>query len=228
MAPHFHATAPRLSNYAPQSQLLDDLLVAIEDKKVTDIVYRSQRATEPVTYEVCPLGIVRHRSSLYLVADSRSHGEVRNFKVNRIEEVTISPFPFRPPADFNLGDFFSGSFGVYQESGEPVLVRIRFSAEVARYVSEGEWHSSQKLLPQSDGGLILELELTSLKEIKSWVLSFGQHAEALAPAGLREEVAGVLTSAILQYNHPATLTPPGQESGGSGKAKARRKGIRPR
>jgi len=47
---------------------------------------------------------------------------------------------------------------------------------VARYVSESNWHESQKLTPQKDGSVLAEFQLSDTEEIKRWIMSFGQHA----------------------------------------------------
>ena len=50
--------------YANKSELIDELLVAIEDCKATFITYRSNRSTEPLSYDLHPYGLVEHRGSL--------------------------------------------------------------------------------------------------------------------------------------------------------------------
>lgn len=39
-----------------------------------------------------------------------------------------------------------------------------------------------------DGDLILSLNVAETAEIKGWILGFGQEAEVLEPASLREEI----------------------------------------
>ena len=86
---------------------------------------------------------------------------------------------------------------MYQSDAPVTEVRIRFSAEAARYITEHRWHHSQQLEEQPDGSVIVRLELADLTEVKSWVLSFGSQAEVLAPeilrTAIREEVQSLLT-----------------------------------
>ncbi len=51
-----HRTSFRDSTYRDKSQLIDDLMVAIEDQRITFITYQSARSTEPLTYDVYPYG----------------------------------------------------------------------------------------------------------------------------------------------------------------------------
>ena len=170
----------------------------IEDAKATHIVYRSLQATEPVTYEVCPLGLAFHNGSLYLVADSRDHGELRHFKVDRIDEAEVGPFPFKRPADFNVAEHLARSFGIFHGAGR-MTVKVKFLPAVARYVQESHWHDSQQLSPQKDGSLLAEFELSSIEEIKHRLLGFGGKAIALEPPELRQEIAAELHEMLAVY-----------------------------
>lgn len=64
MAAAWHQTTFGKSDYARQAELIDELMIAIEDEKVTLITYQSASATEPVTREVYPYGLVSHRHAL--------------------------------------------------------------------------------------------------------------------------------------------------------------------
>ena len=69
----FLQTMPGVSDYSSKSELIDLLMLAIEDHKIAWVAYQSERATEPVSLELYPYGIVYHKGSLYLVAHSCSH-----------------------------------------------------------------------------------------------------------------------------------------------------------
>ena len=67
----FHQTMVGVSDYSQKADLIDDLMVAIEDRRAVFITYQSLRATEPVTYDIYPFGLTYHRGSLYLVGSCR-------------------------------------------------------------------------------------------------------------------------------------------------------------
>lgn len=201
MAGNIHLTAVGAGDYGCKGEILDQVQRGIEDSRATMIVYRSQRSTEPVTYEIFPYALVEHRGSVYIVAHSRDHDAVRQFKLNRIESAEVTKFPFDRPDDFHVAAYLRGSFGVYHGDGGPdVTVRVRFRPSVARYISESRWHSSQQLTPQPDASLVAEFRLNSTEEIRHWILSFGCQALVLEPASLRDEIAAELREMISSYD----------------------------
>lgn len=202
MAGGLHHTQVGASDYSQQADLIDELLRGVEERKATHLVYQSLQATEPVTYEVHPYGLAYHRGSLYLIAWSRDHDEVRTFKVDRVREVEVSAFPFHRPEDFDLERYLSGSFGIFRGDGE-VRVVVRFAPAVARYVSESRWHASQELQPQADGSVRAEFQLSSTEEIMRWLLGFGRHAVVLEPDELREALRAEAAAVAAHYAAPA-------------------------
>lgn len=200
LAETIHRTSFRDSNYGSKAQLIDDLMLAVEESRITFITYQSARSTEPLTFDVYPYGLVYHRGSLYLIANSKQHDQIRTFKVDRISAVAVETLKFQRPQNFNLQDYLQHSFGVFHGTGEPRLVVIRFSAEVARYVTEHRWHSSQAVVPAPDGSVRIELRLASLEEVKSWILSFGVHALVEEPAELRDSIRDELTALLRGYD----------------------------
>jgi proteasome accessory factor B len=136
---------------------------------------------------------------LYLVAHSVDHGEVRLFKLDRLEAVERLELRFTSPTNFDLREYFSDAFGVFRGQGRPRRVRIRFLPKVARYVEEKKWHQSQKLKREKDGSLIAEFQLSSTDEIRKWVLGFGRNAVVLEPREMREKIREDLRALLGLY-----------------------------
>ncbi len=201
-----HRTSFRDSRYSGKSQLIDDLMVAVEDRRITFLTYQSARSTEPLTYDVYPYGLIHHSGSLYLVAHSRQHDGIRTFKLDRVSNVALETLTFEKPQDFDLRAFLRDSLGIFHEDGPSQRVVIRFAAGVARYVKEHHWHASQQLIRESDGSLRLEMELSSLQEVKSWVLSFGAKAIVLEPEELRQAIEQDVKSLLRLYESDESMT----------------------
>lgn len=204
LGPLIHQTSIGSSDYSTRATIIESLMVAIEDHKVTTIEYHSLKDNAPRPVAVQPLGMVYHEGSLFLVAIAEEHGQIRHYKVDRLSGVDISSRCFVPPEGFDLKQHLSGTLGVYGVDPDQPLrtVRIRFAAAAARYIQEHEWHKSQTLEPQPDGSVICTLQLASLVEVQSWILSFGPRAEALEPPELREGVTSDLRKLWEIYSLP--------------------------
>jgi len=201
LAAGFYHSARGWCDYSRKAQLIDDLVRAIEDRRMTAIVYRSLASTEPVgQYDLYPLSLIYWRGALYLIADSPRHGAVRTFKVDRISEVQVLQLQFPQPINFDPSHFLAHSFGIFQKEGEPVRIRVAFRAEVARILEERQFHSSQRLTRRRDGRILAEFRLSAFEDFVSWILSFGPLAEVLEPPELQAEVASRHRDAAALYS----------------------------
>jgi len=209
LGPLIHQTSIGSSDYSARTQVIDDLMTAIEDHKVTAIEYHSLKTDAPRLISVQPLGIVYHEGSLFLIAIAEEHTEVRHYKIDRLSGVHITENRFAPPEGFDLKQHLSGTLGVYGvDQDDPIrTVRIRFAATAARYIQEHSWHQTQALAAQPDGTVICTLHLRSLVEVESWILSFGPRAEALEPLELREAVKLSLRHAFNTYEQTYPESP---------------------
>ena len=202
LAKTIHETGFRGSDYSDRAEVIDALMQAVNQSQVARLLYHPLRSETPESYELHPLGLIWHRRTLYLVASSATRVEPRHFKVDRLRDVELLDAHFERPADFNLQQHLEHSLGVYHSESPLSEVVLRFAAEAARYVTEHHWHHSQQIEEQPDGSLIVHLQLSDLTEVKSWVLSFGNRAEALAPEELRESIRHELQAALTAYESP--------------------------
>lgn len=187
-----------VGGYADKAELIDQLLIGIEECRATFITYHSTRSSEPLTYPIRPYGMVEHRGSLYVVGHSEQHDEVRHWKVDRVQDVEVTPVPFQMPADFNVESHLAGSLGIYHGTGS-IRVRVRFAAPAARYICEKQMHVSQRVSRERDGSAIAEWTLSSTVEARSFILSFGSSAEVLELRELRAEIAAEIAVLAKKY-----------------------------
>ena len=60
--------------------------------------------------------------------------------------------------------------------------------QIADFIREKKWHTSQQLKNLSNGSVELTLRLSSLIEVQRWILSWAGNAEVIAPLELRDAV----------------------------------------
>ena len=72
--------------------------------------------------EVTPYGVLFGRAN-YLVA-AEGEGGARNWRLDRLHEVTMTDHPANRAPGFSLQDYADESFGIYQDDTEDVVLRI--------------------------------------------------------------------------------------------------------
>jgi predicted DNA-binding transcriptional regulator YafY len=177
---------------------------AAEEGRQLELLYWSASRDEVLRRVVDPYHLTSVMGDWYLVAFCHLREEVRMFSPSRVRELRETGERFERPADFNIHAYLDSSFRAIRGDGPPQRVRLRFTAEVARYVREKVWHPTQQVREQKDGDLVLTLEVSHLYEVKRWVLSYGAACEVLEPAELREEIRAEIQ--MMLDRHARTVT----------------------
>lgn len=167
--------------------IYQQLATAIQNKKMVRIKYHTMWRDVKETRDLDPYHLRYFRGAWYLIGYCHLRQDIRIFALDRVKELIETDKTFTPPLNFSLQEYLQSSMGIEIGSNLETVI-IKFDQHQARWIRERQWHPSQVLEPQTDGSLILQLTVSGLGEVKRWVMSFGSHAEVLAPAGLREEV----------------------------------------
>ena len=171
---------------------------AVLDSAEVEFRYRKLRSAAAEARRVRPYHLGCVDNQWYLFGFDLDRQQLRTFALPRIREPRRTGARFRRPANFSIGEFLDSSFGIFQGNGR-TLVRVRFQPFAAQLVRERIWHHSQRIKELRDGGLELQLQLGSLEEIERWILSWGDQAEVLEPARLRQRLAEVGRKFVAQY-----------------------------
>ena len=120
-------------------------------------------------------------SSWYLHGWCRERGDWRLFKLNRMLEVDLLEEGFAPrPAPSPI----TPAERVYPDRLRAV---IRFSPEARWRLVED--YGANSFTREADGSLLFRRGFPGKAELLGWVLTFGDQAEILEPAELRDEMA---------------------------------------
>lgn len=195
----FHQTYQSIHDYSNRSDQYDAIRTAIEDRTVVDLLYQSNSAPAPTFRLIHPYSFVEHKNAIYLLAFDPAAQKIKEYKLDRIEDVELKKEKFVKPADFNAESHLSNSFGVVPGDSDPFEVVVHFAASVARYVLESRWKGCVSLEKKSDGRVVGVFSLSSTLEFKSWVLGFGGSAEIVSPQSLRLEIAADLKALAAIY-----------------------------
>jgi len=174
------------------------LLETIRRHRTVRLLYRKPGAATNDERLIDPLHLAYLDHEWLLVAFDHSRAQLRNFLLSRIVEIHHTGRGFIPPAGFDPQRHLAGAFGRYVGA---VLheVRLHFDPYAAPFIRERRWHPSQVFTDQIDGGVEVSLRVNHLLDVQRWVLSWGAHAEALAPAELRNSIAREVVALAVRY-----------------------------
>ncbi|MDA8428425.1 MAG: transcriptional regulator [Geobacteraceae bacterium] len=161
-----------------QRALLHQYRVRLEYAK------KGKGATGP--YDVDPYTLVFHKGGIYLLGLAHNRTGMRLFALERIRGIEVTRQRFEIPEGYQPETHFENAFGLVRDN--TMKVRVRFSPEVAHTITERTWRPGQLITIDSEGRVTLEFDAAGEMELVAWILSYGMHAEVLAPAELRQEV----------------------------------------
>jgi proteasome accessory factor B len=168
-------------------EVFEALAKATAQRQQLTLTYRKPGRQEAEPRTVDPYHLANVNGEWFLFAYCHLRQAIRTFVPTRIQAITATGKRFTRPKDFSLKKSLRDSFGVHSGQGE-FRIRIRFAEVVADYIREKKWHPSQELRELPDGGVDLELTLSSLVEIQRWILGWGGHAVVLFPPELKAAV----------------------------------------
>ena len=138
-----------------------------------------------------------YKRGWYVLAFSEQHDEVRMFKLSRIEELEPSDEVFAP-FHFSIDAYLDDAWGIIPE-GRKYNVVLQFSDRVARNVAEVRWHKTQQSQFQPDGSCVLRFRVNGLREIKWWIIGYGDQVVVREPPELRDAIRAIAQRLLTHY-----------------------------
>lgn len=163
----------------------DSIEKAISASRQLNIKYESI-SSGPTERVVDPYFIVFRGHAFYFVAYCHLRNEFRTFRIDRINDVQMLTETFIRNPDIRPETYFEGSWGVY--SGETVEIVVAFRGKAARVVGSSTHHPDEKVEALDDGSVRYTVVTRGIEEIRRWILGFGDEAEVVKPAQLRESL----------------------------------------
>jgi predicted DNA-binding transcriptional regulator YafY len=170
---------------------LQQITTAWAQRRMVRLHYRKNPQERLKTHEVAPYFIEPSAvgQCSYLGGRREPPGELRTYKIERIERVEVLDRRYELPPDFDLAEHLKHAWGIWTTDGEPVEVALRFVPQAAARVRESRWHPSERLEPQPDGSLVWRAWVAETTEMLYWIKGWGALVEVLAPAELRAILA---------------------------------------
>jgi predicted DNA-binding transcriptional regulator YafY len=190
-----HAMRP-----GPRPAIADDLLRTLRRAllacEVVRLRYRKRTTRRTTVVELEPHGLLfgqRH----YLVAFAAGGAAKipKLYSLANVEHIELTGAFFARREDFNLRDYASRSFGVFQEQPrEAVWVFSKAAAPDAR---EHHFHATEKKRELPNGSLEVRFTAGGLLEMAWQLFTWGSEVEVVGPPALRKLYADLLRDAAV-------------------------------
>jgi len=183
----------------PRTNLLDKIFAqlqqAILKKRVVNIRYYLPREQKSIVTNLSPYHLMYKDHAWYVLGKSDLRKGVGTFKFSQIEELNVLDKCFIEDEEVDVSEYLGRAWSMTPE-GRLYHVKLKFLPEVARSVSEVQWHSTQMVTFEDDGSAIVEFRIDGLNEITWWILSYGDQVQVLTPKILRQKIIKIAQNTV--------------------------------
>jgi predicted DNA-binding transcriptional regulator YafY len=183
-----HIQVVRHNGQPPESSTYQQLVGAVATQQVVGITYQAI-ATEPAmprTIEPIGLYLTQH---WHVVAYCRLRQAFRNFRLDRIQQLTLNAEFFAPRPE-TLQQYWAARDSEWQR--EKVVLRLQLAGtplNLAQRLHDTKrqygWAHEQTL---ADGSVEMTLYLGSLPYLAAWLLPYGSAVTVVEPVTLRQHL----------------------------------------
>ncbi len=171
---------------------------ALLKRQRIDLLYFTRKRQSESRREVSPQRLIHYRNTWYLDAWCHASDGLRRFALDAVRSAKALDQRAKDVAMKMVQAELDGGYGIF--SGKATQwASLRFDADAAQWVAQEEWHPDQRLHPQPDGSLTMELPYADATELAMDILRHGPQVKVLAPPALARLVAERLREAAGQY-----------------------------
>jgi len=176
---------------------------ALRERRQLRIRYHVPATGETTERVVDVYGLACVQGRWYAPAYCHLRGDLRSFRLDRIEWAELLESGYLYPRDFDVRRWVQETFGMAGDAAERVTVRVRFSSRAARRAVDDRFFRGY-LERLADGGMEARLSLPApeLPYCAELVLAYAGEAEALEPPELRDLVATLAQRVATRHAGP--------------------------
>lgn len=170
---------------------------ALANRHVLRFRYQGAERGTAAERSVEPLGLIHYLERWHLIAWCRAREDYRDFRTDRISQLTVlrETFPSRP--DFTVAGYMQTAMPTPE-----LRARVRFTP-LAADRARREWWLGITRDETGPQGVTLTLAAVEWERLVGWLLSFGNEAVVLTPVSLRRRL---VAAAQLVAKHHAKVS----------------------
>lgn len=180
------------------ANFLYPIIQAILEQKTIQTVYHTQYRDETTERRIDPYFLVPRDQRFYLIGFCHQKQEIRTFRMSRFQQVELTNQSF-DKGDFNIRQYLKNTWSI-ERGDKPMTFKVKFSAEIARYIKEEELFVHPRMKDLPDGTLLFEVTVNNEREFLKWMLQYGPEAEIIEPKAVREKLKKQLDQWVAKYS----------------------------
>ncbi|MDP1676988.1 MAG: YafY family protein [Bacteroidota bacterium] len=167
---------------------------AIMEKKSLAFRYykRYSDTTEPMVREVDPYAVMNFYGNWAMSGYDHLRKDLRMFRLDRMETVMVTSKAFERPKNFRFSQLAK------EDQSQKFIYQVKISRDIFRWVKEQPPYKIIKTQTKKDH-VILTIESSNENSIITWLIRWGDKAEALSPSTFRENVKSTLSKLLTIY-----------------------------
>lgn len=175
------------------------LLHAIQNKLYIEFNYEKFWDDSITERKVAPVSLKESRNRWYLIAKDEKDGRIKNFALDRIENLVLDKSHFTP-VTFNVEKEYKESFGIINGTNEEATeIILSFTPEQGRYIESLPLHHSQSLLSKSEEEIRFRYYIRPTYDFRMEILSYGDQVKVIAPKSLQDQIKEQIKRSLDQY-----------------------------
>ncbi len=189
-------------------QALDGFMLGLLENRRVRFDHHNPTRKEPRPHDVEPYGVLFDRDLWYLAGRSVDTGDLKIYRADRVRNIEVSGFRFRPDPEFQIRSLLGGAWlsqAMRRWEKEGPVARIRMTASQARKLQEDWYYRHAVFTPAPDGHVFLDIPNTDQRRLFPLVRWLGPGAELITPSHLRNVLADELSA--MTQSHAAPPAP---------------------
>lgn len=160
----------------------------LEELRTSMLAFKKIQFNYPVKGEIKtitlnPYGLVI-ADKYYLVGYNEYVGDLRQYRVDKISNLTILDEYFEKDEKFSLTEYCKNSFSIYQE--DPITITLEFDKSVAEAVLNYHFHPTQKMKQLENGNVQVKFTCGGKYAICHELFKWGGKVQIKKPVELKD------------------------------------------
>lgn len=164
-----------------EPKILEELRTSMLAFKKIQFDYPIKEEIKTITLN--PYGLVI-ADKYYLVGYNEYVGDLRQYRVNKISNLTILDEYFEKDEKFSLTEYCKNSFSIYQEA--PITITLEFDKSVAEAVLNYHFHPTQKMKQLENGNVQVKFTCGGKYAICHELFKWGVKVQIKKPVELKD------------------------------------------